>query len=196
MAVARRAAKPLHPRGDVVRGVLRRSGTPATPPAWCDEAGEDDVLVRRSRSLGLPPYLPDIQGLAVRVPVPEGHADLLFAGTGFGHLTRFLLTPSRTPGGRPMTTLLPYRSPHGPLLLGAKHLSATRLVLLCASPAGRWQRFGDLTLGDVADAEDAEITFDPLLHTAPGLENYPWVERLREPAYVTARRTSGRPAPR
>jgi hypothetical protein len=77
--------------------------------------------VRESRSVGLPEGLPDIHGLAVRVTNPDGTpGDLLLATTGWGRLTRFVLTVSRTTYGRPMTTLLPYRTDAGPVLLGAR----------------------------------------------------------------------------
>ena len=72
IVAARPAAKPLHPRGAVVRGDLRRSGatTSARPTRsgvpWLDEPGNDEVLVRQSRSVGLPEGLPDVHGLALR----------------------------------------------------------------------------------------------------------------------------------
>ena len=71
LASVRRAAKPLHPDGEVVAGRLHRrgagAGAPRTGVPWLDEPGEDDVEVRRSRAIGLPSWLPDIHGLAVRV---------------------------------------------------------------------------------------------------------------------------------
>jgi hypothetical protein len=33
------------------------------------------------------------------------------------------------------------------------------------------------------------VSFDPTRNTVPGLENYDWVRRLREPSYGTARHT-------
>src|SRR4051812_28719388 len=118
---ARPAAKPLHPRGSVVGGTLRRFGSESrSGAAWLDQSGEDQVLVRQSRAVGLPAPAPDIFGLAVRVSTPGGgHGDLLFATTGLGRLTRFTLTPARTAHSRPMTTLLPYRTPAGAVLLSA-----------------------------------------------------------------------------
>ncbi len=94
---ARPAAKPLHPRGSVVRATLRRFGAEETSgAAWLDHAGEDEAWVRQSRAVGLPPPAPDISGLAVRVATGHGrHGDLLFASTGLGRLTRFTLIPAR-----------------------------------------------------------------------------------------------------
>jgi hypothetical protein len=193
LAAARRARKPLHPRGDLVAGVVRRTGsqTPAGVP-WLDEPGEDQVLVRLSRAVGLPSGFPDIHGLALRVPLPDGRrADLLLASTGLGRATRFVLTASRSPQGRPLTTLLPYRAPRGPVVLGARPAREGSYDLLWSAPGGTWHPFGELVLTAAAGA-DPDVSFDPLLNTLPGLENYEWVRRLREPAYATARRTSGR----
>ena len=98
LAAARPAAKPLHPQGSVVPGVIERYGSLRTGAAWLDEAGRDDVLVRQSRAVGLPAVAPDIFGLAVRVLLDEEtHGDLLFASTGLGRVSRFTLTASRSP---------------------------------------------------------------------------------------------------
>lgn len=193
VAAARPAAKPLHPEGSVVTGRLERVGGLSTGAAWLDQAGEDEVLVRQSRAVGLPQVAPDIFGVAIRVPVEGGrHGDLLFASTGLGRLSRFTLTASRSPYRRPLTTLLPYRTPVGPVLLAAVHSDERTLDLSCAVLTGPWQTFGRLALDpDSASAPDEPISFDPLLNTLPGLENYGWVRRLREPSYLSARRSRG-----
>ena len=189
----RPTAKPLHPRGTVVRGTLRRSGgEPATGAAWLDEPGEDAVLVRHSRAVGLPPPFPDIFGLAVRVPTDAGrHGDLLLASTGLGRLTRYVLTAARAPRHRPMTTLLPYRTPAGPVLLAGVLHSETRIELAWATGSGTWHVFAELVLEaeTVAETSDLLESFDPVRNALPGLETYDWVRRLREPAYATARRS-------
>src|SRR6476661_10111092 len=84
LSALRRPAKPLHPLGTVLTGVLRRHGgaEPSGVP-WLDETGEDAVLVRLSRAVGLPAPLPDIFGLALRMSTADGRpADLLLATTG------------------------------------------------------------------------------------------------------------------
>lgn len=187
VAAVRPAAKPLHPKGDVVSARLRRSGGHRTGSPWLDEAGSDEVLVRRSRAVGLPEGLPDIHGLAIRVPLQGGgHGDLLLATTGRGRLTRFLLTAGRTPYSRPLTTLLPYRTPTGPKLIAALARSEHLYELAYASPGGSWHQFGDLVLSSTR-GPDPLVSFAPVRNTLPGLENYDWVRRLREPAYATAR---------
>jgi hypothetical protein len=62
--------------------------------------------------------------------------------------------------------------------------------LAWALRAGPWHPFADLTLDETpVDEADAPVSFDPLRNVLPGLENYGWVRRLREPSYATARRS-------
>ncbi len=191
LVAVRPAAKPLHPRGSQLTGTLRRfGGAERTGVAFLDDAGQDQVLVRSSRAVGLPSPAPDIFGLALRVPIgDERHGDLLFATTGLGRLTRFTLTPARSASSRPMTTLLPYRTPAGPVVLSAL-LDDGEVTLAWAIGAGGWHRFAALSLDETPVGDgDARPSFDPIRNTLPGLENYPWVRRLREPSYLAARRS-------
>ena len=189
VAAARPAAKPLHPIGVLVNGTLQRHGSPVpSGSAWVDQAGADDVVVRISRAIGLPVTVPDIHGLAVRVLTPEAGGDLLFASTGWGRLGRFVLTFVGGPASRPMTTLLPYRTSSGAVLLGARATDPRTYELSWSRPLGEWQPFAELRLtGD--EAPDQAISFDPVRNQLPGLAQYPLVVRLREPAYLTARRS-------
>lgn len=188
VAALRPAAKPLHPRGELRHARIYRSGSrEPTGVAWLDEPGQEDVVVRLSRAVGLPGRLPDIHGLAIRVPSGDGYGDLLLATTGTGRLSRFVLLPSRNARSRPMTTLLPYEAPSGPLLLGAVATGVEVFELSWARPSGDWQAFGVLRLSPVGPAES--VSFDPVRHRLPGLEQYAAVERLREPAYHRARRS-------
>jgi hypothetical protein len=189
LASLRSAAKPLHPEGGVYSGTLHRRGSAEmTGVAWLDQPGTDDVEVRLSRAIGLPDVLPDIHGLALRVHGPSGPADLLFANTGTSRLTRYFLTASRDPRGRPMTTLLPYRAPTGPVLLRADSTAQDTVELSWARPSSGWTGFATVHLGDRSE-DSARLSFDPLLNQLPDLDQYPAVVRLREPAYRRARRT-------
>ena len=184
----RPTAKPLHPRGRLRRGTLvRDGGQPGVGAPLLDEPGTDDVLVRVSRATGLPAWLPDVHGLAVRVPTADGHGDLLLASTGWGPVSRYVLTGSRDPGGRPLTTLLPYRTAGGLVLLGARFLDEDTVELAYAVGAGAFRTFGRIELGEELD--DPVIAFDPVRQQLPGLEVPGWVVRLREPAYAGARGT-------
>jgi len=62
--------------------------------------------------------------------------------------------------------------------------------LAWAIRTGAWHRFAHLVLDDDPVAQgDEHVSFDPVCNVLPGLENYPWVRLLREPSYVTARRS-------
>lgn len=189
----RPAAKPLHPVGVVTRGVLERYGSavPSGVP-WLDTSGDDDVVVRWSRAVGLPAPAPDVFGLAVRVDPDGGRpADVLFSTTGTGPLTRFALVPAFSPQ-RAMTTLLPYRSARGPVLLRAVPQGDKAVELSWARGTGTWHPFATLRLRDATTtATDADVSFDPVVNPLPGLTAYDWVTRLREPAYRSARRARG-----
>ena len=194
-ALRTRRRKALHPRGAVRTGLVRRHGCRArTGVAWIDEPGSDRVLIRLSRATGLPGYLPDTLGLAVRVPREDGgHGDLLLATTGTGALGRFVLRPTRHPG-RPYGSLMPYRSPTGPLLLAALPLAddGTRFELACSALRGAWSPFGVLEVqSDWDDAPDAPLTFDPVLNQLPGLQSYGWAAQLRRFSYAGSRRARG-----
>jgi hypothetical protein len=189
IALLRPARKPLHPDGELLRGRVHRHGSdPAAGVPWLDDAGEDEVLVRLSRAIGLPAALPDIHGLAIRVPSADGPADLLLASTGWGRLGRFVLTFAREPESRPLTSLLPYRTASGPVLVGARALSPSGYALSWSPAGGEWRSFATLELsGEIATEE--HVSFDPVVNQLPGLAQYPVVIRLREPSYTRARRS-------
>jgi hypothetical protein len=143
--------------------------------------------MRTSRAAGLPPYLPDVLGLAVRVRGEGQVTDILLATTGRGPLSRFLLRPARRPDGVFHGCLLPYRSPAGPVMLGAVSAGNESWTLFWAAGRGAWVPFARLSR-DVAP-HDADISFDPVLHGVPGLTQYDAVVRMRSRAYRSARRS-------
>ncbi len=190
VAAVRNVPKPLHPRGRYTHATVTRFGSsdPVGVP-WLDGKGTDEVIVRHSGAIGFPLGMPDIQGIAIRVEQNGTTGDLLFATTGLGRFTRYVLTGSTRIDGRPYTTLLPYRGPHGPLLLGLRPVTTTTMTLLWAHGSGDWQAFGTLTLTEPYDGP--AISFDPTLAILPGLVPYPWVRALRAPAYRVARENRG-----
>lgn len=194
-ALRTRRRKALHPHGGVRQGMVVRQGLGAsTGVPWIDEPGGDRVLLRLSRATGLPEFLPDILGLAVRISYEGGgHGDLLLATTGTGVVSRFILRPARRPG-RPYSSLFPYRSPRGPLLLAVFPLTddGTRFELACATLRGAWSRFGVLEVrSDWDDALDAPLSFDPVLNEVTGLHSYSWAAQLRRFSYAASRRARG-----
>jgi hypothetical protein len=184
--------KALHPRGEIRRGVLRRHGCSwTTGVSWLDDAGSDEVLLRFSRSVGLPKPFPDVLGLAIRIPLDTGgHGDLLLATTGSGRFGRFVLRPARRRGAV-YSCLIPYRAATGPVLLAALPLDedGTQFDFVCASLTGAWSSFGRLEVLPESDhSRDVPVSFDPVLNIVPGLESYTWAAQLRRFAYAGSRR--------
>lgn len=206
LVTALRGARPLHPDGATLRAtVVRRGSTRPTGARWLDEPGTDRGIARLSRSGGVPAPFPDVHGLALRLDGVEGPSDLLLSTTGLGRLSRFLLSPHRAPSGGAYGSLLPYRTPSGPVLLVAepgprvlpsdvdelaRELAAEpwRLRLGYARPTGRWHELGELVVEGPAQATvDSVLRFDAVLHPLPGLPLEPWAARLRAPSYAAAR---------
>ncbi len=200
VTAAIRRSKPLHPVGVVASAVLSvapdtaRSGAPIL-----DEPGEYDCLVRASYALGIGPEHPDIEGFAVRVRHADGLrlTDILFASTGVGPVSRFLLTVRPAGGHGAQTTLLPVRSAGHPLQLrldpldGTSRPWPTTYALSWAHGARPWHRVGTLTVSWQAPV-DAPERFDPVANPLPGTDQYAAVAALREPAYLLSR--LGRPS--
>ncbi len=187
---ARFRGKPLHPDGGVREARLEREGSGAhTGVPWIDEPGTDHCLVRFSRASGVPAPLPDVHGIALRVPRPDGgHGDVLLATTGTGRLTRFLLVAARETTGAAHTTLIPYRTPTGPLQLAFFPRDEQTFRLAHARPRGAWTPFATLHVrGDASTADDEPISFDPVTNRIPALDVYRWAARLREASYRAAR---------
>lgn len=190
VAAARRAAKPLHPRGTTWSAELVRWGGARSGVPWLDDPGTDDAVVRQSRAIGLPRALPDVHGLAVRAEQDGGGvADVLLATTGSGPLGRYVLHLGRRSASMFFGSLLPYRAPLGPVHLGALLRDEGTWDLLWAARRAPWQPFGRLVLGE--QLRELEVSFDPVLNRPPGLEQYDALARLRLPAYRTARRSRG-----
>ncbi|MHA7263655.1 hypothetical protein ACX80W_10685 [Arthrobacter sp. TMN-37] len=115
-----RPVRPIHPHGVRLGGTLTVDGSATSGIPWLDTAGSTPVQARLSRSVGLPGPLPDIVGLAVRIPSGDAVADVLLASTGSSPVGRFLLVPRRDIARSPLTTMMPYRGERGPVLLAAR----------------------------------------------------------------------------
>lgn len=188
---ALRRIKPLHPEGTVHRATVAVAGASSarTGIPWVDETGEYAAYGRISRACGLPRPLPDIAGLAIRIDLATGPADLLLASTGTSAAGRFVLLPRLSGRTGSLTSLLPYRAPVGPLCFAATAINERTYSLAWAIGASRWRPFAELCLRE-AEGDPADLSFDPVVNAVPGLEQYSWVRRLREPAYRNARTRS------
>jgi len=167
-----RGRRAFHPRGAGFAAELLPLDAGDHVPRF-----EGEALVRLSRSLGLPEWLPDPCGIGVRVPDAHGpgsHQDLLLASSGAGRVGRHLLLPSRGFCDRPYSSILPYR------------LAGETVVVLAfpVSPPGPGPR-----LAELRDRGRADLEFELAL---AGLSDRPRpLARLRLghrlPAAVTER---------
>lgn len=226
-----RSPRPIHPTGVVIRGRLEpvpdRAATSGI--AWIDDPQALDLTGRVSRGIGTPVPAPDIWGLALRLHdghpserdrfTDEGIGDVLLSSVGnLGVPWRFVPVARLSAHGAVFTTVMPYRSPNGPVLLGARTVSGAPasasprgvaielartpwvLRLLWATPRGRWRAFATVSLTArptglaephstaAPELDTAGLRFDPVLSPPPGAGTYGWTRALREPAYRVARR--------
>jgi hypothetical protein len=196
-----RGPRPIHPNGSVYVGQVdwvspgaRNSGI-----AWIDTpppSGEQRVIVRVSRSVGLPAALPDVIGLAFTFTTERGAADVELASSWFGRPGRFLLRPTRSSTGA-FGSLMPYRGDFGAVLLGARVVhradESWRIDLLHATPTSSWSRFAVVSLGPESRPDSADLRFDPIVNPLPGADTYDWTRRLRQRSYRVARRSRAVP---
>jgi len=135
---------------------------------------------------------PDILGMALRIPTQPGQfGDVLLATTGTGLLSRYVLLPTRRHGLRAYTSLFPYKTLAGPLLLAAIPTadSPRQYELAYARPTGPWLPFGTLQVTQtIYRGHDLDLSFDPVLNVVPGLETYHWAAQLRRFSYAASRR--------
>ncbi|MGS2646597.1 hypothetical protein [Streptosporangium sp. LJ11] len=208
-----RGGRALHPDGAVLPGVLTVDA-PSRRPLGIgvfDEPGRTEVTTRLSRAMSLPWPLPDVLGLALRIPGGAGdgrNLDLLLSTCGRWPGADRLLWPRTSFTAGPYSTLAAYRHPRGRVRLVAAPagpaLPAEPRRLrrspargpftfhLLAAPAGRrpW-RLATLTVHDGPGMPD--VAFDPVVNGHPALRMAGWLRRLRQEAYAGSRQ--GRDAP-
>ena len=202
----------FHPLGVLASGRIERTA----PPLRGLPMESADVLARVSKAVGTPGGLPDLIGLAWRMPADPSAThpwDVLMASTGGGPLTRFTLLPTTSWAGTTLSTLMPLRwqgqwcwlrarlrstGPHD-LTLDAVDdaLKAGTMVfdIEQADGAASFETLATLTLtARIPTDEKHDVSFDPTRNTRSGLELGPkWLTQLRERAYMRSRR--GRDAP-
>jgi hypothetical protein len=200
----RRRGKPMHAPGAVFEAVLDRFGSrPAWGVPWLDEPAREAVVVRLSRGAGLPPALPDLLGLALRLPGGDGGpVDLLLSSSGTGTVTRFVPVLRRN-AATGYGSLMGYRSGAGTLRLAARPESPPApsdpgplvgevvrrglvFVLAAARDRADWRPFARLTLVAPTDPVDPDVRFDAVRNPPPGLVPDGPMARFRAPAYARA----------
>ena len=190
-----RGKRIFHPFGDVYDAELAVSSD-EVPLA--DGPGPHRAIVRFSKGAGLPGPLPDVYGLAVKIPDAWGRGadqDLLLVTSGDGPVGRYLLRPATNGSSGRFSSVLPYDHAGRTLVFGARRDGASDIgpgaefVLETAGTTGPWRRLGTLTLGA---PHAGDVSFDPW-NTSPELVPSGMLNALRRAAYEGSR--EGRDAP-
>ncbi|GAA3135355.1 hypothetical protein GCM10010466_27730 [Planomonospora alba] len=210
---ALRGGRAFHTRGRFFRADLRvlPHADPYLGIPVLDEPGEREVLVRLSKGASLPGALPDVLGLAVRLPCASaagGALDLLLSTRGW---PKWLPFPSAGFGSGVFSTLIPYRHAAGRIRFLA--VAAERGRARSADPEAAARAVALAPLDFVLGIEgyrrplarlrlhtplpDGEaVAFDPMLHCHPALRLPGRLARIREAAYAGSRRGRRSPAVR
>ncbi|WP_163701152.1 phosphodiesterase [Mycolicibacterium agri] len=196
-----RGRRVFHPVGVLAEGTLERvaplgEGLPL-------ESG--DVIGRVSKGVGLPGAVPDVAGVAWRMPQPSAPTpwDVLLASTVRG---RLLLAPAASWSGTTFSSLMPLRYKDGVWWLQARlstpidspglALEAIRSRIAStgvdfdieqAAGTGGFLPLARLTLHTLA-TNSGDISFDPTVHSHPDVELMPgWLTGFRRAAYRRSR---------
>ena len=205
---ALRHRRVFHPDGVLAEGIVERVA-PATIGLPLPSAS---VVGRISKAVGLPGALPDIIGLALRI-VPQADFttdwDILLASAGSGPIGRTVgLRPVTSWTGSTLTTLAPLRyreinwwlrgrvttkmAGSGVALDSVRNQlehGEIEIELDQARGTSQFCPLAHVTLTRIFHPQlGDDVSFDPVLHTAQGVELYPrWLADLRARAYDDSR---------
>jgi len=184
VATALRGARVFHPHGTTYAATVTVSAGGGWGAELLDRPAVHSGLVRLSRGTGLPEPLPDVDGLALRLPglgVGGAPLDVLINSAWRYVFAPSLLTPT-------WSSVLPYRtSGERQVLLGARP-DRTGFTLLAAPLLGPWSPWGRLELGAVVDGED--LRFAPTIG-APDLQPVALFRSLRAWSYDASQAARG-----
>ena len=166
-----------------------------------------DAIVRFSRGLGLPDVLPDVLGMAIKLPNLYGTGwdqDWLLVTSGTDPVSRHLLLPAFDILARPYSTVLPYRRPAGAVTFGAKALTKSRarsmnelsaavaagsveFEFTIAPEGGEHVRLGTLQLLRASAAPERPLRFNPW-NTSSELRPSGALNELRRDTYTASQK--------
>jgi hypothetical protein len=202
-----RRARAFHPRGLMLAGELTTDKESRLPL----NAGVRPVIARISKGAGTPGGVPDIVGLAVRIPTENGLSqswDLALSSSGSGALSRMVPIPARRWGSARYGSIVPYRyggrqmwlltvpednEPSEPVSLERLERwvndRSLRFIVYTELWGDGWREAARLMLHTVlASAEADRVAFDPMTNQPPELRMSPrWLSRMRERAYQGSR---------
>ncbi|HEX9969165.1 MAG TPA: hypothetical protein VGB03_03430 [Acidimicrobiales bacterium] len=193
-----RGKRVFHPVGSAYEATVTFDADVAVDAELFRRPGPHRAVVRLSRGLGLPDSLPDVLGLAVKVPDAYGPGrdqDFLFATSGRSPAGRHLLVPTRDVRRRPYSTLLFFRIGEDLFVLGAfpEEGEPLRFRLAAARATAEWVPVGRVEVGAELPAEVSEcLRFNPA-NTSGGIALVGPLNRLRDPAYRASQ--DARPTP-
>ena len=205
LGAAIRHRRLFHPNGVLAEGILERTAPTGDglPMQSCD------VIGRVSKGVGLPGTLPDVAGLAWRIPPPQDLRsctpwDVLLASTAVR--SRFILAPVRSWSGTNFSSLMPLRfegtawwvrarlatkidEPGLALDTIANQIDSGGIEfdIEQATRTGVFQPLARLTLRHIDPSCD-DIGFDPILHSDDDVQLAPnWLADFRRAAYRRSR---------
>ena len=184
MGTALRGARIFHPHGQTRTATVTVEGGSDWGAALLDQPGIHGGLARLSRGAGLPRPLPDVEGLALRLPgmgVDGAPLDLLVNSAW-----RYAFVPSAV--SPTWSAVLPHRTGSGRLVLLGARPEGDGFTMLAASPLGRWQQWGHLSLGTPLQGED--LGFVPTVG-AQDLQPVELFRTLRAWSYVASQSARG-----
>jgi hypothetical protein len=209
VGAAIRGARVFHPNGVLARGTLQRIAADGAglPIADCD------VVARVSKGVGLPGTIPDVLGLAIRMPPHPGDRapwDILLASAaGTGAVARMIPFPARAFSDAVLSSLQPLHhddaswwlrarvSPQTPqagvALDGVEQQIREHTLVFDLEQArgtGPYEPLASLTLTDpVTESDYPNIGFDPVLNTTRDVDPEPnWLSGTRKLAYRYSRK--------
>lgn len=203
-----RQRRVFHPDGVLANGYIER----VAPVDAGLPVPSSNIVARVSKAVGTAGALPDIIGLALRIE-PQAYLttewDILLASAGSGVIGRAVgLRPVTSWTGKTLTSLAPLRYRGINWWLRARittqidglgvSLNSVRhqlehgeidVQLDQARGASQFRPLAHVKLAGVFTPQsDDDVSFDPVLHTAPGVQMYPsWLADLRARAYDRSR---------
>jgi hypothetical protein len=205
LGAALRHGRLFHPGGVLAEGVLDRIAPPGEglPMQSCD------VIGRVSKGVGLRGGLPDVAGLAWRIPPPQdlrscGPWDVLLASTVAG--SRVIIAPVRSWSGATFSSVMPLRFNDGVWWVRARlatkidepglsldtirnQIDSGGIDFDIEQAAGRggFAPLARLTLRYIDPSRD-DVGFDPVLHSDDDVQLVPgWLADFRRAAYRRSR---------
>jgi hypothetical protein len=205
LGAAARHRRLFHPDGVLAEGILER----VAPPGDGLPMDSCDVIGRVSKGIGLPGALPDIAGLAWRIPpTPDLRScmpwDVLLASTLAN--SRVVLAPTMSWSSARLSSLMPLRFDGGVWWVRARLVTKIDEPGLAldtirnridsgtidfdieqARGTGGFSPLARLTLRHLDPSKD-DVAFDPVLHSDEEVRLVPgWLADFRRAAYRRSR---------